>query len=304
MTLSLAPERIKKMLCDLDSLSAKGSCSVRQLESLIGVFMFATIIFSFCRPHLRALMNLLRSAGPNPSKHQRLQLCVDAQADIEMWRRILTVLDINRKPVSSLPLHQRTATAELYTDASFDGGGFFVGGVWQMWRWPTDLRQRIGDLAADDAVFICELEALALLVAWRAVAPLFAGRYDRVVCHIDNKPLVDMLQRHSSRSVGCTAVLKELTWLMLAWGPTISPQWIATEDNEAADLLSRASPACAVELLDTLRDWSSRSPDITRWKPLGPARPDLLRHVPRHPFTAPSSVVYGLSSCSSGYALV
>ena len=304
MTLSLSPERIAKMLGDLDVLSASGSCSVRDLESLIGVFMFATIVFSFCRPHLRALMNVLRSVGPCPAKHRRLQLSVEAQEDIAMWRRILTVLDINRKPVSSLPLSRRTATAELYTDASFMGGGFFIGGIWHMWRWPADLRERIGNLAVDDAVFICELEALALLVAWRVAAPLFAGRYDRVVCHIDNKPLVDMLLRHSSRSTACTEVLKELTWLMLAYGPAIVPRWIATADNEAADLLSRASSAHAAELLATLRDWSARSPDITTWKPLAPARPDLLPHIIRHPFSAPGSQVHGTARCSCSYALV
>ena len=304
MTLSLSPERIAKMLGDLDVLSASGSCSVRDLESLIGVFMFATIVFSFCRPHLRALMNVLRSVGPCPAKHRRLQLSAEAQEDIAMWRRILTVLDINRKPVSSLPLSRRTATAELYTDASFMGGGFFIGGIWHMWRWPADLRERIGNLAVDDAVFICELEALALLVAWRVAAPLFAGRYDRVVCHIDNKPLVDMLLRHSSRSTACTEVLKELTWLMLAYGPAIVPRWIATADNEAADLLSRASSAHAAELLATLRDWSARSPDITTWKPLAPARPDLLPHIIRHPFSAPGSQVHGTARCSCSYALV
>jgi hypothetical protein len=59
-----------------------------------------------------------------------------------------------------------------YTDASFEGGGYFFGGLWRMWRWPADMRARIGDFAGlsnDDGVFICELEALALLQAIRDI---------------------------------------------------------------------------------------------------------------------------------------
>jgi hypothetical protein len=76
-----------------------------------------------------------------------------------MWRRILTVLNLNGRPVSGLPAHARTIKAELYTDASFEGGGYFFGGLWRMWRWPADMRARIGDfadLSDDDGIFICD----------------------------------------------------------------------------------------------------------------------------------------------------
>ena len=301
MRLSLSAERIAKMVADLRDIDAGDTITVAELQRLVGVLMFATVVFVFCRPYCRQMMNLLRSAGRNPAKNRRLRITADVRDDVGMWLRILSVLQLNGRPVSGLPVRRRTASVHCYTDAAFSGGGFFVGGIWSMWTWDPEMREKIGDFSASDGVFICELEALALLAAWRVIAPLFAGRYERVVCHIDNAPLVDMLLKHSSRSAACTPILKELTWLMLGYGVAIEPRWIDTESNEAADQLSRASEVPPAQLLGTLRDWTESCGDITSWSPQPPVRPDLLRHAELHPFRSPGPVYRGLGQCVASY---
>ena len=296
-TLSLTAERVAKMAADLDALDAAATISVADLQSLVGVFMFTTVVFSLCRPFLRRMLNVLKAAGPNPPKRRQLPITTEAREDIDMWRRILGILRLNSQPVHSVPLRRRTVRAELYSDASFYGGAYFWGGVYRFWRWDSDIRERIAG-SADDAVFICELEALALLQAIRDLAPMLLGRRgkggQRLVCHIDNDPLVSMLTKHSSRSAACTPVLRELTGILLAYGLELAPVWIASAANEVADKLSRADELSAAELLETVRRWSAAHPDVSAWSRDPPLRPEMLETFDRHEFRPRGSPSYGV----------
>jgi hypothetical protein len=304
LTLSLSAERIAKMLVTLRTIKATDTITVEDLQKIVGVLMFACIVFSLCRPFLRHMLNVLKSAGPNPVKRRRLPITADARDDIDLWIQIFTALNLNGRRISGLPAHARTIKAELYTDASFEGGGYFFGGLWRMWKWPKDMRDRIGDfagLSADDGVFICELEALALLQAVRDIVAICAGSHDvarRLVCHIDNSPLVHMLTKHSSRSSACTPILRELTGLLLAYSVELAPVWISTDDNECADLLSAGTSlrhgATASGLVSTLRRWTMAHPDVTSWSARAPTRPELLSCFGKHPFAAPGAMERGI----------
>jgi hypothetical protein len=70
------------MLDHLSKVSASDTITVADLQRLIGVFMFATIVFQLARPYLRFLLDLLRSAGPRPPKTQRLTFTDAARSDI------------------------------------------------------------------------------------------------------------------------------------------------------------------------------------------------------------------------------
>ena len=305
MTLSLSPERIAKMAASLDALVVADTISVADLQKVIGVFMFGTVVFALCRPYLRRMLDLLKSAGPNPAKQRRLRITAEARDDIVMWRRILGVLRLNSRPVSSLSLRRRTVEAECYSDASFYGGAYFWGGIYRFWRWGPDIRARIGG-SSDDGVFICELEALALLQAVRDLAPLMLGPRGkggrRLVCHIDNDPLVSMLAKHSSRSAACTPVLRELTGLLLAFGLELAPVWIASADNEVADQLSRANELSAAELLGTVRRWSAAHPNVTAWSRGAPVRPEMLETFDRHPWQPAGSPHFGVQRARAALA--
>ena len=90
MSLSLSKERIAKMVADLRDLRAADTISVADLMRLIGVLMFATVVFSLCRPYLRQMMSLLRTAGPEPAKQRRLPIPSTVVDDIH--RHVVTDL--------------------------------------------------------------------------------------------------------------------------------------------------------------------------------------------------------------------
>ena len=52
LTLSLSAERIAKMLVTLRAIKATDTITVEDLQKIVGVLMFACIVFSLCRPFL------------------------------------------------------------------------------------------------------------------------------------------------------------------------------------------------------------------------------------------------------------
>ena len=129
------------------------------------------------------------------------------------------------------------------------------------------------------------------------------GSHSRLVVHIDNLGLVHMLRKFSTRSAACLAVLKEVFWICAAHGFSIRPVHIRSEDNEAADALTRSHQMQPEELHGILRHWVASHPDATAWFPQPPARPDLFAHIERHPYQAPGAPYNGLRRTSADYGV-
>lgn len=305
MTMQLTTARVQKMLDKINSVKATDTITVGELRSLIGVLQFATVVFEMARLYLRFLLNMLRAVGPSPAKGLRLTFSPGARSDLDMWQRILKSLNLNARPVSAV-LHHSTIEVELYTDASFRAGGWWFGGRFRAWLWPEGWRSgRIGDFSRDDAIAIGELEALALLIALRDLAPLCAGGPNspgrRLVCHIDNIGLVGMLRKHSTRSAAALPIIKEIDWICVTYGIVLAPKHIASELNEASDALTRSHQMDPADLLEILKRWAASHPDATSWAPRAPSRPDLFSHIERHPYEPPGRPFNGLAYCTADF---
>lgn len=305
MSLSLSKSRVAKMVSDLQRLQNAASVTVKELQRLVGVLQWSTVVFATCRPYLRQMLDVLKSVGPRPARGRHINLSAEARADIRMWLRILSVLKLNNRPIASVPLHYTTCRVELYTDASFTAGGYFFGGRWRMWRWPAAWRtERIGFFSKDDSIAICELEALACLVAVRDLAPLAGVAQHRVVMHIDNLPLVRMISKLTTPSAACLVIIKELMWWFVAYGIDAAPVHIRSEDNEASDALTRTGEMSVRELHAILRRWTRSHPDATGWLPRAPLRPDLLQHMESCDYQAPGrqfQALTGSCQCQFGF---
>ena len=285
MTLSLSVERLAKMTADLAEIQDGTHITVGELRRIVGVLQFATVVFAPCRAYLRQFIKLLKTAGPRPANSRTLPITDAMRGDVRTWLFMFNVL--NGKPVVSTPVARRTLKVELYTDASFVSGAYFFGGRWCTWKWPEHWRtHRIG-FSADNDIWICQLEAIAVLVALRDLAGIMSGpdgRGARVIMHIDNDPVCHMLGSMTSRSEACLPVIKECTWIMAAHGIACAPQWIASGDNECADILTRGDEVGADAVVDCVRRWSREHRDATKWVPQPALRPDLLACIDRAEF--------------------
>ena len=269
MSVSLSLERVSKMLDTLDCIGVADTVFFRDMQSILGVLVFASCVIPAAKPYMRRMFDLLRSCGARPSSVHRVTITNEIRHDIECWRTILSLL--NGSAIVGT-ISSPYIGVELYTDASLGGWGVYFGGRTLMGAWPSHWLAHMR-AAGNWEAHINFLEAVALLFGLRMVLPLCAGR-GRLICRIDNSAVCGMLHKLSSRSAICLTVMKEITLLLTVYGCEAIPQWIATEDNSASDALSRDH--LGYDWRGIIAKWNAIQPDATWWHHLPPTRPDLL----------------------------
>ena len=233
LTVRLHDERVVAMRARLKEFIGRTSVSKKELQSIIGVLVFAAAIIRCGRPAYRHLLDLLRQHKGGTSKAQ-IELDTAARGDMTMWLTLLTTQ--NERTVIS-GVRMPVLKWHVYTDASYSGWSWNAGfGAWDSGRWPASWEQRMGD-SKYRAIWICELEIICVAFAVRYLASRMRGAVG--IFHIDNLPVVYMLKKHSSRSRRCAAVVAEIEWVAAVYGFEIRPVHIRTEDNTIADAGSR-----------------------------------------------------------------
>jgi hypothetical protein len=133
-------------------------------------------------------------------------------------------------------------------------------------------------------ISINHCEACALLIGLRDVIPLVAGKQLR--CMIDNQAVIGMCRKLSARSAHTLPIFKEIAILCSIYAVSLRPIFVPSEDNKAADMLSRTwdKGVTEAEVQVVLSRWRTREPDATWWFKKRPERPDLFELLERAPF--------------------
>lgn len=276
MTVKLHEERVVAMRERLTELHEQTEVSKKQLQSIIGVLVFATCVIRCGRAAYSHLLQLLRGAKrPSHSRRGKIKLDAAARGDIKMWLQLLT--RVNSKSVISgvrMPL----VKWQIYTDASYTGWAWTAGfGAMDYGVWPESWAERMGQ-SRFACIWICELEILTVAFALRRVAPLAANA--KITVHCDNMPVVMMLKKHSSASERCCAVVAEIEWALATYNVELNPVHCRTYDNVVADQASRVyEPGFDIETFNSVvNEWKKeckqRCP--TAPKECAMVRPDLL----------------------------
>jgi len=284
LELRLSEERVSRMLATLHGLHGQDDLSVRDLQSIIGVLQFASLVLPAAVPYYRQLLNALIGLGQRPRSSRRLPMTAEMRSDIAMWTLLLGAL--NGRPVRR-PVYHDLEPAALFTDASLLGWGYFWGGRYRFNRWPPEWSARFA-AAGDWEISINTLESIALLLALRDILPFVGGQFasanTHLTCYIDNQSVMYMAGKFSSRAAHSLRVMKEIAFLSTIYGVTLRPRYVRSEDNTASDVLSRLlEPDVTPEhALTVMRDWSLRHPDATQrgFRPV--ARPDLWNVLEEH----------------------
>eukprot|EP01048_Picozoa_sp_COSAG05_P029458 COSAG05_NODE_9703_length_607_cov_1.086614_1_plen_143_part_10 len=137
-----------------------------------GALVFCSCVIRAAKPYMRRMFDLLSEQGPRPRSSAQLLVSTEVRHDIEMWRRMLTLL--NGTPITG-SIGSPMVAPGLYTDASFGGWGVYFGGRVLMGAWPPHWVQRIG-LTGGFEAHINFLEAVGLLFGLRMALPLCRGR--------------------------------------------------------------------------------------------------------------------------------
>eukprot|EP01043_Picozoa_sp_COSAG02_P053976 COSAG02_NODE_6042_length_3848_cov_3.936783_2_plen_736_part_00 len=277
MILFITTSRAQRLQRLLHQLIASSRVTVMQLQSSMGILNFISVVLPAGKPYLSATINALKRLGKQPSSFMVISTTDDMRSHWTMWLRILSA--IGTRPVS-LGVYLPTIRAAAFSDASFEGGGYFWGGIYKQWTWPSHWTQYFGE-SGGWRITINTLEAIALLILCRDILPL-CGPGKVLHIYLDNTAVKYSLRKQRSKSNPINRIFMEITMLLCYWGTVTKSHFVDSKSNECADVLSRASSISEAAVIDVISRWSAAHPDCTNWRRQPPDRPSLARLLRLH----------------------
>lgn len=221
MQARLPQEKLCNLMQLLCSFSKTRSERLQKWQSLIGHLSFAARVIRPGRPYIRKLIDRIR--GVNNSRHF-IKVTGEIRRDCSMWLSFLQQYNgislIN--PMRDLSYSHRA----FATDASDWGFAAVFHNEWFQAQWPADWKQMHISLREFIPVW------LALFVWGRN------WHHAIVTFHCDNRAVVDVINRFSSRDPG----MLEIVQLSLQPDFIVRAQHLPGKLNIVADSLSRLQP--------------------------------------------------------------
>ena len=233
---SLPPDKLEKCKQLLHSFLTRHSCTLRELQSLIGYLNFCCSIISCGRPFLRRFINLTIGVK-RPFYH--IRLTHETKSDVAMWNSFL-----DRYNGKSMFLSERflsSKTLSLYTDSAQSlGYGAVCGTKWFYGMFPPLWR----------TYNITFLELYPIVLAVNIWGPLWKNHC--ILFFTDNEALTAIINKQTSADNNIMMLLRCLVLACLHFNVLFQAKHISGQRNVLADALSR-------QRIETFRQLSPQS---------------------------------------------
>jgi hypothetical protein len=215
MEARLPADKIERLNTSFELFHEKRSCTLKELQSLIGTLNFACKVIPPGRPYLQRMIELTRNVK---QPHHHITLSSGFFKDLEMWRQF--IISWNGAGFFLSSEWTNSEALEFHTDAS----------RWFHGEWEP--HQRLGQ----HEISIAWQELFAIVVACH----LWGGSLQnkRIILHCGNES-VNIINSKRSRISRVMDLLRHLTLLTLKYNLYIRAQHIPGKRNEIADSLSR-----------------------------------------------------------------
>ena len=227
MEARLPADKVERIEASLALFQTKKSCTLKELQSLIGTLNFACKVIPPGRPFLQRMIDLTRKVS---QPHHHIKLGNGFSKDLAMWQQFIHTWNgagffLNTSWVDS-------DTLTLHTDASGTlGYGGILGRKWFQGRWETHQQ-----LSAP-GISIAWQELFALVVACHIWGDEFAHK--RIVFYCDNASVVSIVNSKRSHIPRVMDLVRHLTLLTLKHNFYPRAKHIEGKRNDMADSLSR-----------------------------------------------------------------
>jgi hypothetical protein len=227
MQARLPNDKIQRLQEVFDQFKNRRSCSLKELQSLIGTLNFACKVVPPGRPFLQRMIALTRNVK---QQHHFVKLNKGFFHDLEMWQKF--ILNWNGANFFLPSQWQDSDSLILYTDASGTlGFGGIFGRKWFQGRWHS--HQQLGV----PGISIAWQELFAIVVACQIWGTLL--RDQRIEFKCDNESVVNMINSKRSKIPRAMDLIRHLTLLTLQYNIYVRASHIPGKRNEIADSLSR-----------------------------------------------------------------
>lgn len=222
-TASLPSDKVDKSIIAIQSLLNKSKCSLKDLQSLIGLLNFACSVVVPGRPFLRRLINLTIGVF-EPFHHIRITL--EAKDDLRVWLQFLQ--EYNGRTIFIEEKFLSNHTLQLYTDASSTiGYGAVFKNSWLYGVFPKSFRK----------FNISVLEFYPILLAVYTWGHLWANH--SIIFFTDNEALVSVINKQTSKEETLLKMVRCLVLKCLQLNLNFRCRHVAGKRNILADSLSR-----------------------------------------------------------------
>lgn len=246
MEARLPPDKLERILTTLSEFQGKKSCTLKELQSLIGTLNFACRVIPPGRPFLQRMIELTRNVS---KAHHHIKLHAGFFKDLYMWQTFIS--GWNGAGFFLSTVWTDSDSISLHTDAS---GTLGFGGIfrskWFQGQWQT--HQQL----STPGISIAWQELFALVVACQLWGRELANK--RIILFCDNESVVNIVNSKRSHVPRVMDLLRHLTLLTLEHNFYVQVKHIEGKKNEIADALSRFQ----MDRFRKLAPWADQSPRL------------------------------------------
>ena len=222
MEARLPAEKLDKYREKLTDLTKHRKTTLENMQSVIGCLQFATSVIIPGRAFVRRLIDT--TIGVKKPSHF-VTLNDGTTADIKMW---LTFFQFhNGKTIFIQPEAESSISLHMYTDASKQACAATFKSSWFVIGFPVDWQGKN----------IAFLELYPIVVALQIFGIRLANR--AVVFHCDNKAIVQIINKQSSRDKCIMGLVRHLVMTAMQYNIKFSSKHVEGKKNILADKLSR-----------------------------------------------------------------
>ena len=244
MQARLPMDKVTKCIGLLEMLLDRKRCTLKELQSVIGILNFACSVIRPGRAFLRRMINLTMGVA---QANYHISLNKEAKSDLHMWLKFLTEYN-----GVSFFIHQRFITNEtisLYTDAAASKGYTAIfGNKWLYGEYPENWK----------SFNIMLLEFYPIVLAIDIWGHLMHNH--AIIFHTDNESLVSVIRKQSSKDSLSMVLVRHLVLSCLNKNILFSSEHIPGRKNNPADALSRLQVSTFRELNPHAQEEPTRIP--------------------------------------------
>lgn len=227
MTLRLPDEKMAELILELKKWDQKETCTVKQMQSLVGKLNFAAGVVRSGRIYMARLINTLRNRLSNSTG--TIKLSQENLNDVRWWLEHVKIY--NGVPMESLMVskHWESPGSIWSSDSSGSGLGGWAQQTRHFFHFDLDKEWQQRDINS--------LECMALLLCVKKWSEQCRGK--KVLVQCDNQTTVTIINSCSARDRFLQACLREIQHICALNSAEIRAVWLKTSQNEIADALSR-----------------------------------------------------------------
>ena len=220
----LPMDKIVKCRNEIKFIIGKDKCSLKELQSIMGLLNFACSVIMPGRAFIESIRILTKGLK---KQHHKRRLTKQAKLDLRVWLEFLE--KCNGVTLYKEEMFFSPGVVHIWTDASqLVGLGAVLGCQWFALEWPTDWWRNQN---------ITLLEFIPILLALETWKNIIKNKVVKI--HTDNQSLVSIINKQHSDEHLVRVVLRGFVLTLLNYNILVRAEHVPGHKNLQADALSR-----------------------------------------------------------------